>query len=152
MIDIRLDNIAGHEVDDLLKASDEYMERLYPSESNHLIYLDQLLNPANVFIGAYFKDNIVGCGAIVLNPESLEYGEVKRLYVDESYRGHKIATKIMNKLEELAKGSGILGLRLETGIYQPEAISLYQKLGYQNILPFGEYEEDLLSVYMGKTF
>jgi putative acetyltransferase len=40
--------------------------------------------------------------------------------------------------------------RLETGIHQPEAIGLYQKLGYYRINPFGDYQEDPLSIFMEK--
>ncbi len=36
-------------------------------------------------------------------------------------------------------------LRLETGIHQHEAISLYESVGFQAIPPFGAYKEDPLS-------
>ena len=41
-------------------------------------------------------------------------------------------------------------LRLETGIYQREAIGLYERLGLYRIPSFGTYIDDLLSVYYEK--
>ncbi|MFM1339852.1 hypothetical protein WFO77_16235 [Yersinia enterocolitica] len=39
-------------------------------------------------------------------------------------------------------------IHLETGVYQPEAIKLYQRLGFELTSQFGRYEYDPLSVYM----
>jgi hypothetical protein len=42
-------------------------------------------------------------------------------------------------------------LRLETGIYQKEAIGLYERYGFQRRPPFGEYRVDPMSVYFEKA-
>jgi putative acetyltransferase len=42
-------------------------------------------------------------------------------------------------------------LRLETGIYQTEAIGLYERWGFQRRPPFGEYRVDPNSVYFEKA-
>jgi putative acetyltransferase len=39
---------------------------------------------------------------------------------------------------------------LETGIRQPEALGLYERLGFVRRGPFGDYAEDPLSVFMEK--
>jgi hypothetical protein len=39
---------------------------------------------------------------------------------------------------------------LETGIYQKEAIGLYEQAGFQRIPPFGAYKEDPLSLFFEK--
>ena len=41
-------------------------------------------------------------------------------------------------------------LRLETGIFQREAIGLYESSGFYRIPPFGSYKFDPLSVYFEK--
>jgi hypothetical protein len=41
-------------------------------------------------------------------------------------------------------------LRLETGIYQREAICLYERMGFYRIPPFGAYQEDPLSLFFEK--
>jgi putative acetyltransferase len=56
----------------------------------------------------------------------------------------------MIALEAIAEKKGLTAIRLETGIYQPEAIALYRKYGYQEIEPFGAYLPDPLSLFMEK--
>jgi putative acetyltransferase len=41
-------------------------------------------------------------------------------------------------------------LRLETGIYENEAIGLYEASGFRRVPPFGEYKEDPLSLFFEK--
>ena len=65
-------------------------------------------------------------------------------------RGNGLAKLIMCELEAHLKQRGIGVARLETGIYQPEAIGLYEKLGYEIRGPFGAYKPDPLSVFMEK--
>jgi putative acetyltransferase len=38
-------------------------------------------------------------------------------------------------------------MRLETGIYQLEALALYERFGFRRIEPFGAYCPDALSVF-----
>jgi putative acetyltransferase len=56
----------------------------------------------------------------------------------------------MEALERNARERGISTLRLETGIHQPEAIGLYEKLGFRKRDRFGEYPDDPVSVFMEK--
>jgi putative acetyltransferase len=37
---------------------------------------------------------------------------------------------------------GIKAVRLEAGVLHPEAIGLYERMGYSRIEPFGEYLSD----------
>ena len=76
--------------------------------------------------------------------------EIKRLYVPHQNRGFGLAIKLMDALEEKAIQEGYSEARLETGIHQNEALSLYQKLGYEKTGPFGSYQEDPMSVFMRK--
>jgi putative acetyltransferase len=57
---------------------------------------------------------------------------------------------MLNHLADYALQWGVEVLRLETGIYQPEAIGLYERFGFQRIPPFGTYKEDPLSVFYEK--
>jgi putative acetyltransferase len=56
----------------------------------------------------------------------------------------------MHALEALAVDRKLVAVQLETGIYQPEAIGLYRKHGYEEIEPFGSYLPDPLSLFMEK--
>lgn len=79
----------------------------------------------------------VGCGAI----KQFETGtmEVKRMFVPLEERGKGIAGEILRELEIWAKELGNDKCILETGIKQPEAISLYKKSGYRFIDNYGQY-------------
>jgi ribosomal protein S18 acetylase RimI-like enzyme len=57
---------------------------------------------------------------------------------------------MLNHLAEYARGKDVELLRLETGIYEVEAIGLYEGYGFQRRTPFGEYVEDPNSVYLEK--
>ncbi len=56
----------------------------------------------------------------------------------------------MNHLEAWLLENNIPLARLETGIYQKEALSLYKRRSYTEIDPFGDYAVDPLSVFMEK--
>jgi len=62
-----------------------------------------------------------------------------------------VGMKILDRLAEHTQANNIELLRLETGIYQKEAIGLYEKYGFKRRPPFGEYREDPLSIYFEKS-
>lgn len=76
--------------------------------------------------------------------------EVKRLFVRPQFRGNGISRTIMAAIEAAALRAGAVRLVLETGVEQPEALSLYSSLGYDRIEPYGEYMDDPRSVCFGR--
>ncbi|MBG43227.1 MAG: GNAT family N-acetyltransferase [Aequorivita sp.] len=83
------------------------------------------------------KNTAVGCGAIKqFQPNEME---VKRMFVPAEQRGKGIAVEILKELELWAMELGNSRCILETGIKQPEAISLYKKSGYRFIDNYGQY-------------
>jgi putative acetyltransferase len=85
-----------------------------------------------------------GCGGIKLFGR--DYGELKRMYVRPQHRGNGFGKLILDHLAEFALTHDTTVLRLETGIYQHEAIRLYEKAGFYRIPPFGPYTDDPLSL------
>ena len=134
----------------LLALSDAYMASLYPAESNHMESPSALALPNVLFLGAYLDGELAGCGAVKLMRDDGSYGEIKRVYVLEAYRGRGVSKQLMQALEAHLVEQKIPLARLETGISQPEALGLYEKLGYQYRAPFGSYLLDPLSVFMEK--
>jgi putative acetyltransferase len=134
------------EVRDMLARLDAYCAALYPAESNHLMDIASLMQGDVLFLVARDVDGAaVGCAALV---NRQEYGEVKRMFVDERRRGLGTGRKLLEHLVMFARMSGLSVLRLETGIHQPEAIGLYERLGFERRAPFGDYREDPLSLFM----
>jgi len=137
-------------VAELLRQSTEYASSLYPAESNHLDNADELSQDNVYLVGAFCRDVLVGIGAVKRLAHDVKYGEIKRLFVLPAHRGSGLAKRIMGELEAHLRQRGIGVARLETGIYQPEALGLYRRLGYELRDPFGEYQPDPFSVFMEK--
>ena len=76
--------------------------------------------------------------------------EIKRMYVADAARGRGFARALLAHLERTSREQGIAWLLLETGLMQPEAISLYESAGYRPVPPFGHYADSTHSVHLGK--
>ena len=133
----------------LIAMSEAYMSALYPSESNHFEPADGLRPPQGSFYGLWRGERLVGCGG-VKHFDTAGYGEIKRLFVLDSERGRGVARQLMAQLEAQLVQRGVRIARLETGIHQPEALALYQRLGYIERGPFGDYAPDPLSAFFEK--
>lgn len=138
------------EVRCIIDTADEYYRDLYPEESNHLESLEALKHPDMLFVGCRVGGRLAASGAAKIMSDDDTYAEIKRLFVLDGYRGQGLSRRIMDYLESRMRGQGIDLFRLETGIYQPEAIALYRQLGYRERNPFGAYRVDPLSVFMEK--
>jgi len=133
----------------LITELDIHLNRqLYPQESRHAFSIDKLVREGVAFFVTRYDGEPAGCGGLKLFGK--EYGEVKRMYVRPTYRGLGLGKAMLNHLAEYAWGWQVSILRLETGIYQTEAIGLYEGFGFQRRPPFGEYKDDPLSVYYEK--
>lgn len=95
-----------------------------------------------------YNENPIGCGAI--KPFSATEAEVKRMFVHPDYRKQGIAAKVLIELESWAAELGFTACVLETGKKQPEAIALYQKVGYHITPNYGQYIGVDNSVCMAK--
>ena len=133
----------------LLAELDEALEQMhYPRESRHAFSVEKLLREGVAFFVTRHDESPAGCGGIKLF--GAEYGEVKRMYVRPEFRGLGLGKRMLDHLMEYAQIQGVGILRLETGIYQTDAIALYERWGFRKCPPFGEYREDPLSLYFEK--
>ena len=119
----------------------------YPAESRHAFPVEKLLREQVDFFVTRYEQEPAGCGGIKLYPD---YGEVKRMYVRPSHRGLGLGKAMLNHLADYARQQKIEVLRLETGIYQVEAIGLYERYGFKRRAPFSEYKVDPMSLYFEK--
>jgi putative acetyltransferase len=88
---------------------------------------------------------------VKLMDDGITHGEIKRVFVLPGHRGKGHARSIMLALESWLRQQGIILVRLEVGISQPEALGLYAQLGYRVRGPFGAYTPNPYSVFMEKT-
>jgi putative acetyltransferase len=150
MLRLSVETPNQNEVVALLDASDAYTAALYPAESNHMLDVSALTHPSVTFVVARLDGQAVGCGAIIDSGEG--WAEIKRMFVAPAARGLHIGRRLIERLEKIATKLGISSLRLETGIKQVEALSLYRSSGFVQIKPFASYRADPLSVFMEKQF
>ena len=76
--------------------------------------------------------------------------EMKRVFVEERFRGRGVARALVAAFEEAAREAGARRVRLETGTRQPEAMALYEALGYARTANFGPWADSPLSVCYAK--
>lgn len=120
----------------------------YTPESRHAFSVEKLVREEVVFFITLYDGRLAGCGGLKIFPN--EYGEVKRMWVRPQFRRLGLGKAMLNHLADHARRQKLNLLRLETGIYEVEAIGLYERFGFQRRLPFGEYKVDPLSVYFEK--
>ena len=116
----------------------------YPATSRHGYSVEKLLREKVAFFVAYCDRSPAACGGVQLFGQ--EYAEVKRMYVRPQFRGQGLGKHILDHLADYSRQHEVTLFRLETGIYQVEAIALYERYGFQRIPPFGNYHEDPLSL------
>ena len=138
----------------LIGELDAYLDPLYPKESQHGYSIEKLVAQRVEFFVLYEDEAPAACGGVQFFDDSTQpgesYGEIKRMYVRPAFRGRGYAKELLNHLEELSAARGFSKVRLETGISQPEAIGLYERNGYYEIPPFGDYWDDPLSFFYEK--
>ena len=77
--------------------------------------------------------------------------EMRNVFVDPSARRAGIAMALVGQIEAEALRRGGRALYLGTGIRQPEALSLYVKLGYRPVLPYPPHDpDDAVLLFLGK--
>jgi GNAT superfamily N-acetyltransferase len=128
----------------LIEELETHLSGFYPVESRHGFSVAKLLAENVAFFVTRYDGAPAGCGGIKLF--GTEFGEVKRMFVRPQYRGLGLGKLMLDRLVEYAREHGMSLVRLETGIHQPEAISLYERAGFYRIPPFGNYTDDPLSL------
>lgn len=137
---------------DMVIEVDNYTRALYPPECCYGFKPHQLEDPKVHFLVARKNGEPIACAAIKIHDEddNDRYTEVKRMYVRAAHRGKGLAQRLLRDLEDLSASLEFNQIRLETGIHQPDAINLYQKVGYQRRGVFGDYRESLENLFFEK--
>jgi putative acetyltransferase len=124
----------------LILELEAHLASRYPATSRHGFSVERLVAEGVDFFVLRSDGVPAGCGGILFVDN--EYGEIKRMYVRPEFRGQGLGRRILEHLTRHATSRGITLLRLETGIHQLEAITLYERQGFRRIPPFGPYTDD----------
>lgn len=134
---------------DLVKELDRELCERYPGFQDDHVFLNIVPPDARVVI-VYDSGIPVGCGCFKDTSISGE-AELKRMFVRRESRGRGISKLICSELEKWAVDLGYQRIILETGVRQPEAIGLYESVGFKRIDNYGEYQGNGMSVCMEKV-
>jgi len=133
---------------DLIQALDDELQHRYPGEPVFGIDADGFLERGGVFLLGHVEGAAIACGA--LRQISHDMYEVKRMYIRPEFRGRGLSRLMFNRLESISRDKGCRKLLIETGNKQPEALALYQSVGFTAIDRFGEYAQNEYSICFAK--
>ncbi len=126
----------------IARVQQEYVDR-YGSPDESPVEPALFDPPEGLFLVGYDDGRPLVTGAWRRSPERALGGtsavELKRMYVVPEARGRGLARQVLAELERTAVEAGHDVAVLETGLRQPEAISLYLSEGYVEIPGFGYY-------------
>ena len=147
-MEIKVDDLTGPEVAELLNEHLTNMRIISSPESVHALDLEKLKRPEITFWSAWEGNQLVGCGALKeLDPH---HGEIKSMRTASAHLRKGIARRMLQHILDEANRLGYKRVSLETGsmeAFEP-ARRLYASFGFQYCGPFADYMEDPNSVFM----
>jgi putative acetyltransferase len=145
---IRLDDLTGPEIIQLLREHLQAMTLHSPPESIHALDLGALRQPDITFWSVWQDSELMGCGA--LKQLDVGHGEIKSMRTPASHLRKGVAATLLQHIIGEAACRGYRRLSLETGsmaAFAP-AHHLYTRFDFMPCGPFAGYVEDPYSMFM----
>ncbi|CAH0262074.1 putative N-acetyltransferase YsnE [Peribacillus sp. Bi96] len=149
-MEIKIDDLTGSEVIELVREHLHGMTLHSPPESIHALNLEELRRPEITFWSVWDGEVLVGCGA--LKELDGQHGEIKSMRTSSAHQKKGVAKQLLQYIVDEAKRRGYRRLSLETGSMDAflPARKLYASFEFQYCKPFSDYKEDTNSVFMTK--
>ncbi len=150
-MDIRIDDLSGSEIKQLLTEHLEDMFAVSPPECVFALDLDGLKKPNITFWTVWQDSQLLGCGALKTLDDT--HGEIKSMRTTSAARNKGVASTLLRHILDAAKQKGLNKISLETGsqdFFAP-ARKLYAKHEFRECDPFSDYKLDPHSVFMTRT-
>ena len=145
---IKIDDLSGPEIADLLAEHLRSMHAISPPESTHALNLDELRLPEITFWSVWEGEELAGCGA--LKELDASHAEIKSMRTASAHLRKGVAALVLEEILKVSKQRGYTRLSLETGSmmeFEP-AHRLYSKFGFCECQPFASYMLDPNSIFM----
>jgi GNAT superfamily N-acetyltransferase len=139
------DPVAQHLVE---RVQQEYVVR-YGGRDAAVVDPAEFSPPLGLFLVAEVDGRPAGCGGWRSCGDGV--AEVKRMYVEPASRRRGIAALVLTELERTAAVAGYRQLVLNSGARQPEALALYDRVGYTPVPGYGVYADAPDAVFLGKA-
>jgi GNAT superfamily N-acetyltransferase len=138
------------------RVQQEYVDR-YGGPDGAAVEPGEFSPPGGLFLVAEVDGEPAGCGAwrrhtetSPAQPDASAVAEVKRVYVVPAFRRRGLAQVLVAALEDSARRSGYRAVVLNSGDRQPEALALYEALGYTPVPGYGLYAGEAGAVFLGR--
>lgn len=136
------------------RVQQEYVDR-YGGPDDAAVDPAEFVPPAGLFLVAEVGGQPAGCGAWRRHTEEGAGGdgavaEVKRVYVVPALRRMGLAQVLVRALEDSAREAGYRSVVLNSGDRQPEALALYEAMGYRPVPGYGIYAAEPGAVFLGR--
>ena len=150
-MEIRIDDLSGPEIKQLLTEHLDDMYATSPAESVHALDLSALKQPNITFWTVWENDQLLGGGALKVLDD--EHGEIKSMRTSKVARNKGVASTLLKHILDSATQQNLKKVSLETGTqdFFAPARKLYSKHGFTECGPFSDYELDVYSVFMSKV-
>jgi len=151
-MEIKLDDLTGQEITELISEHLMGMALHSPSESIHALNKQQLKTSEITFWSAWEGNELLGCGA--LKELDSQHGEIKSMRTASRHLRKGVGKRMLEHIIQEAKRRGYSRVSLETGsmtAFEP-ARKLYASFGFEYCPPFSDYKDDPNSVFMTKEF
>ena len=148
---IRLDDLTGPDIIQLLREHLQGVAQHSPPESIHALDLDGLRRPEITFWSVWHDGELMGCGA--LKELDRRHGEIKSMRTSAAHLRKGVAARLMQHILEEADRRGYERVSLETGSMEgfAPARRLYARFGFVMCGPFADYVEDPNSAFMTRA-
>lgn len=150
-MDIRIDDLSGPEVKQILTEHLEDMFAASPPECVFALDLDGLKKPNITFWTVWEDSQLLGCGALKVLDDT--HGEIKSMRTTSAARNKGVASTLLHHILDTAKQKGLNKINLETGsqdFFAP-ARKLYAKHEFTECGTFSDYKLDPYSVFMSRS-
>lgn len=129
------------------KTTDESVLHLFSEHDDYMIdflgddkkYYTRYSESENIEAVWVMVEDDISAGCIAYRKKEEGIGEVKRLFLEERYRGRGIAGELLKTVENYAKEQGCRKLFLDTRITLEPAVSLYRAFGFEVVFQQGLY-------------
>lgn len=145
---IAVDDPRKEDVLTLLQRHLDFARAASPPEDTHALDSTGLLHPSVTFLSLRDQGRLLAIGAIKSLDET--HMELKSIHTAEEARGNGAGRAIVEELIATARTRGATRVSLETGSMEAFAPSraLYQRLGFVECEPFGDYSPSRNSTFM----
>lgn len=91
---------------------------------------ESLRAPVGAFVVAVSDGRPIAGGGVRVYADA---AEIKRMWVEEDWRGAGLGSRLLRHLEDVARGLGHTVLRLDTNETLGDAIAMYERSGYTRV-------------------